>query len=181
MICANCQKEIAANSAYCYFCGAKQAAGAPAGPPKRLLRSSRDRMMAGICGGFAEYANLDPTLVRLLFVLIVFLTGLVPGIVAYIVAWIVIPDASAAPVTPPRSAKRLMRSSTDRKFGGVCGGLGEYFGIDSTIVRLLWAVFSIVPGGIVGGIVAYIVAWIVIPEALRTVPAPAEQAAPQHS
>jgi phage shock protein C len=65
-----------------------------------------------------------------------------------------------------RSSSRsrlLTRSSTNTKIGGVCGGLGEYFGVDATIVRLIWLALSVVPGGIVGGILAYLLAWIVIP------------------
>ena len=58
-------------------------------------------------------------------------------------------------------AKRLYRSKTDRMIGGVCGGLAEYFNIDPTIVRLLWALF-VLGGG--SGIPVYIIAWIIIPE-----------------
>lgn len=60
-------------------------------------------------------------------------------------------------------AKLLKRSSADCKIAGVCGGIGEYFSVDPTIVRLIWLALSVFPGGIVGGIVAYILAWIVIP------------------
>jgi phage shock protein PspC (stress-responsive transcriptional regulator) len=60
-------------------------------------------------------------------------------------------------------SKLLKRSSADCKIAGVCGGIGEYFGVDATIVRLIWLALSVFPGGIVGGIVAYILAWIVIP------------------
>jgi len=58
---------------------------------------------------------------------------------------------------PVFSHRRLMRSTTDSKIAGVCGGLAEYLGVDSTIVRLVWAILAVVPGGIVGGIVAYVV------------------------
>ena len=60
-------------------------------------------------------------------------------------------------------SKVLTRSATDSKIAGVCGGIGEYFGVDATIVRLVWLALSVVPGGIVGGVLAYILAWIVIP------------------
>jgi phage shock protein PspC (stress-responsive transcriptional regulator) len=63
----------------------------------------------------------------------------------------------------PFRSKLLTRSSTDSKIAGVCGGIGEYFGVDSTIVRLIWLVLSVFPGGIVGGVIAYTLAWIVIP------------------
>lgn len=58
---------------------------------KRLYRSTTDTMLAGVCAGLAEYANLDPTLVRLLFVLAFFGTG--PGIfIAYLIMMLVIPQ-----------------------------------------------------------------------------------------
>ncbi|MBP8717834.1 MAG: PspC domain-containing protein [Candidatus Atribacteria bacterium] len=56
---------------------------------KKLYRSKKDCVIAGVCGGIAEYFEIDSTLVRLLFILIVFLGG--AGVVAYIIAWIVIP------------------------------------------------------------------------------------------
>ena len=73
---------------------------------------------------------------------------------------------------PAYSHRRLMRSVTDSKIAGVCGGLAEYLGVDSTIVRLFWAILAVVPGGIVGGIVAYVVAWVIVPKAPVPVSAP---------
>jgi len=73
---------------------------------------------------------------------------------------------------PALSHRRLMRSSTDVKIAGVCGGLAEYLNVDPTIVRLFWAVLAVVPGGIVGGIVAYVVAWMIVPKAPLPAPAP---------
>jgi phage shock protein C len=64
---------------------------------------------------------------------------------------------------PSLRSKLLTRSSTDSKLAGVCGGIAEYFGVDATIVRLIWLALSVFPGGIVGGLVAYLLAWIVIP------------------
>jgi phage shock protein C len=60
----------------------------------------------------------------------------------------------------PQKIKRLYRSRKNRMLCGVCGGLGEYLGIDPTIVRLLWILFSLAYGA---GILAYILACIVIP------------------
>lgn len=57
---------------------------------KRLYRSKKDRMICGVCGGIANYFNIDPTLVRLAFVLIAM--GADSGILAYIIAAIIIPD-----------------------------------------------------------------------------------------
>jgi phage shock protein C len=57
--------------------------------------------------------------------------------------------------------KKLYRSQTDRKIAGVCGGIAEYFDIDSTLVRLGWILFLFAGGS---GILAYIIAWIVMPD-----------------
>ena len=57
---------------------------------KKLYRSKKNRMICGVCGGIAKYFNIDPTLVRLAFVLISMGAG--SGILAYIVAAIIIPD-----------------------------------------------------------------------------------------
>ena len=58
-------------------------------------------------------------------------------------------------------SKRLRRSRTDRKVAGVCAGRAEYFGIDPTIIRLIWLIALLAYGT---GMLAYIICWIVIPE-----------------
>jgi phage shock protein PspC (stress-responsive transcriptional regulator) len=58
-----------------------------------------------------------------------------------------------------------MRSRTDRRIAGVCGGLAEYFEVDPTIMRVAWVVVSVVVGAVVFGVVAYLVAWFIIPSA----------------
>ncbi len=61
---------------------------------KQLTRSTANRMIAGICAGIGEYSNIDPTVIRLVAVLLLFLTG--PGVViAYIIMAIIIPEAPA--------------------------------------------------------------------------------------
>jgi len=106
MTCGTCQREIADYSNFCYFCGARQPA-APAEPfrrSRRLMRSAVDCKIAGVCGGIAEYLEIDSTLVRLIWVLLILIpVPLVPAIVGYFVAWIVMPLAPypARPAEPP--------------------------------------------------------------------------------
>ena len=57
--------------------------------PKKLFRSRSNRMLCGVCGGVAEYINIDPTVVRLLWVVVSF-TGF--GILAYLIAAIIVPE-----------------------------------------------------------------------------------------
>jgi phage shock protein C len=56
---------------------------------KKLYRSSKQRIIAGICGGVAEYFNIDPVIVRLIWILFCFAWGL--GIILYIIAWFIVP------------------------------------------------------------------------------------------
>ena len=72
--------------------------------PKRLYRSSGNRMIAGVCAGLAEYFNIDPTLVRVAFVVLSFGGGF--GIAAYVILWIVIPEAG-------QGEKTFEQQSTD--------------------------------------------------------------------
>lgn len=58
---------------------------------KKLTRSESDKQLAGVCGGIAEYFSVDPTLVRVGAVLVTILTGLFPGVFAYVVLILVIP------------------------------------------------------------------------------------------
>ena len=58
---------------------------------KRLYRSNRDAMLGGVAGGLAEYFNIDPTVVRLLFVLLGFVSGGFPVLLVYIILWAIVP------------------------------------------------------------------------------------------
>ncbi|HEY5806057.1 MAG TPA: PspC domain-containing protein [Candidatus Saccharimonadales bacterium] len=59
--------------------------------PKKLYLSSKDKKIFGVCGGIADYFGADPTVVRLAWILATVLTGVAPGVLAYIVAAIVMP------------------------------------------------------------------------------------------
>lgn len=62
---------------------------------KLLTRSTKDRMVAGVCAGLAEYMGMDPTVVRLIFVLLFFVTG--PGVLlAYLIMALIVPNESTA-------------------------------------------------------------------------------------
>ena len=63
---------------------------------KKLTRSDSDRMLAGVAGGLAEYLDIDPAIIRLLFVIIALFGGGITGIVIYAVLWIVMPKPAAS-------------------------------------------------------------------------------------
>ena len=183
-----------------------------AGSPKRLLRSRTNKMLAGVCGGVGQYLGLDPVLIRVVWVCASFIGG--AGIVAYIVAAIIVPKESdtlsadelkpaqtndtrmellvgvalllfgvlllfrdfdylwpdishipwiilhsnamwavllggigllliysarkqGAGLTTALEGKRFLRSHTDKRIWGICGGLAKYFNVDSTVVRVV--------------------------------------------
>lgn len=86
LTCRVCQRAIPEGSAYCSFCGAPQAP-----PYRKLFRSSTERQLLGVCGGFAEYWELDPTVIRVAYAILTLLTGLLPGIVLYVVLALIMP------------------------------------------------------------------------------------------
>ena len=61
---------------------------------KKLTRSANDRMLAGVAGGLAEYLEIDPVIVRLLFVIVALFGGGFIGLFIYIVLWIIMPEAA---------------------------------------------------------------------------------------
>ncbi len=240
---------------------------------KRLFRSRTNRIIAGVCGGIADYLEIDPTLVRIIWIVLTIFGGW--GLILYIAAVIIMPlNPSTSPesstkttdraaltlmgsvlvvvgvcllfinldffsfremgrfvwnyllpvsliaagiyilmrrestgiqpapppsVEPPppaqeavrgkkkgRAAKqsatetppsvseaqsttapqrKLFRSSIDRKLYGVCGGLGEYFDIDPTFVRILFVIFTLMSLGF--GILVYLVLLLSMPERPR--------------
>jgi phage shock protein PspC (stress-responsive transcriptional regulator) len=65
-------------------------------------------------------------------------------------------------MTDGNRSKVLVRSRDGRMLAGVCAGVADYLGFDVTVVRVIWAVVSVVTGG--AGVLAYLVAWIIIPE-----------------
>lgn len=59
---------------------------------KRLYRSKTNRVFAGICGGLGEYMNVDPVVLRLIWVLVVIFTGIFPGVIAYLITIFIVPE-----------------------------------------------------------------------------------------
>lgn len=89
MYCNSCGKAIADDARFCADCG--NAVG-NSHADRKLIRSRRDRKIAGICAGMGQYLELDTSLVRILWVLVTFAVGFFPGLIAYIVAWIIVPE-----------------------------------------------------------------------------------------
>ncbi len=128
---------------------------------RKLYRSRSNKKVAGVLGGLGNYFNIDPTIIRLLFLVIFFITAIFPLLIAYIIAAIVIPVEPASHAQ--KKYKRLHRSRKNKFIAGVLAGIAEFFKIDPTIVRLLFIVIMIITG-FAPMIFVYIVAWIIVPE-----------------
>ncbi|MDR3722312.1 MAG: PspC domain-containing protein [Candidatus Acidoferrales bacterium] len=89
MYCNACGKNIGEDSRYCAHCG-NVVGTLPVA--KKLMRSRSDRKIGGVCAGLASYLDLDVSLVRILWFFITLACGIVPGVVAYLLGWIIIPE-----------------------------------------------------------------------------------------
>jgi len=143
-------------------------------PVRRLTRSKTQGKIAGVCAGIADYFEVDVVLVRLGWVVLSILGAVVGGVIAYVAAWILMPVRTEPDQVP--ATRRLTLSDTDKQIAGVCGGMAEYFGVDSTVVRLLWCIVSIFFGAVVLGVVAYLIAWVIIPRQPASILSPAAPA-----
>lgn len=222
----------------------------------RLYRSQTNKMLAGVCGGLAEYLNVDVTIVRLVWILLTLVGG--SGIILYILAIFIIPQkalvnddpvsvpikkstnagrifgfiilavgiillldnldifsfcrfwdiswefvlpailiitgiyllvrqkktelanpqtgveagenvegdhpssSSAPPTSNAVNRKVFRRSSTDKKIFGICGGAGEFFDIDPTIIRIAYVIFTVLTSGF--GVIVYLAMYLIVPE-----------------
>ena len=130
---------------------------------KKLYRDLKNQKIAGVCSGFAEYFDIDASIVRIIWVLLTLMGG--AGIITYIIAIFIIPkkpnDYVELVVEENKEKKNLTLNKKDRIIFGVCGGLAEYFDIDSILMRILF-IFLIFSIGF--GILLYLLLAIVIPK-----------------
>lgn len=120
---------------------------------KQLKRSRKDSMIAGVCGGIAEYFDIDSVLVRIAFVLFTLMGG--SGIIVYILLWIVMPDDNTVQSTPQERMDSAMQEMKEKAhsavgaFGRSQGeqktthwipialiGIGGYFLLRNVLIRL---------------------------------------------
>lgn len=89
MYCNACGKAISEDARFCAYCGTVLG---HLPPPKKLMRPRAGRTVAGVCAGVAHYLDLDVSLVRVVWALITFLSGIFPGVVVYALAWVIVPE-----------------------------------------------------------------------------------------
>ncbi len=152
----------------------------PFGASKKLYRDENDKVIGGVCSGLANYFNVDVVVVRILFVILAVSFGV--GIIPYLVLWIAVPSSASTQIGAKR--KKLYRDTDDKIIGGVCSGMGHYFGINAWIPRVLFLIpflsfafrwgrwdnfdnlvnFGFSPGAFF----IYVILWLVLPEANTT-------------
>ncbi len=149
---------------------------------KRLFRDENDKVLGGVCSGLANYFNIDVIVTRIIFVILLF-SGI--GFLTYIIMWVAVPSSATKQIGSTR--KKLFRNPDEKIIAGVCSGIGNYFGINAWIPRVLFLLpfLSFVSrwghwGGLWNfgdfmrftfsptSLIVYIILWIVIPEALTT-------------
>ncbi len=149
---------------------------------KRLFRDENDKVLGGVCSGLANYFNIDVVIARIIFVVLLF-SGV--GFLTYIIMWIAVPSSATTQIGGTR--KKLFRDPDEKLLAGVCSGIGNYFGINAWIPRVLFLLpflSFISRWGHWGGLwdfgdvlrftfsptslIVYIILWIVIPEASTT-------------
>lgn len=154
----------------------------PLVPPmnKRFSRSANNQIIAGVAAGIAHHYKIDPSIIRLLFVLSLF-AGF--GFLVYVILWAVLPQEQMA----DNAQKRLFRNGDEKKLGGVAAGLAAYFNVEiwiprvvflmplilggiSSIISNSWFDLDIIPEFVFSGFggtlfVIYFVLWAVLPEA----------------
>lgn len=90
MNCRYCNRVIPEDATFCPHCGRHQSQTV-----KKLYRSGQERKVLGVCGGFAEYWEADPTFIRAIYLVLTFLSGILPGILLYFALALIMPSPAA--------------------------------------------------------------------------------------
>jgi phage shock protein C len=117
----------------------------PAGGPRVVRRSRSDRVVAGVCGGVGRYLGVDPVLLRIAFVILALANGL--GVIAYVIAWVAIPEEQPGQPTGP--APETRRETGRLVLGGALVVLGLVLLLDRLAPRLdelFWPVAVVAVG-----------------------------------
>jgi phage shock protein PspC (stress-responsive transcriptional regulator) len=146
---------------------------------KKLFREPINGILGGVCSGIARYLNIDPTFVRIVWILLSIAYG--AGAIAYLILWIILPESRTSDERDKgKSQRRLFRDPDNKSIGGVCAGLAIFLGINAVWIRLIFVALWLCPSLFFGAhyifkpvffflgfpmLVLYIVLMIIIPEA----------------
>jgi phage shock protein C len=113
MYCTNCGRELEEAARYCSACGTARdpvRASSDAGSEvKKLSRPREGKKIAGVCAGIARYLEIDVTLVRILWILVTIFPP-VPGLVAYVVCWIAMPQDPKPASSPSAPVPQVLHN-----------------------------------------------------------------------
>lgn len=98
MFCNACGRSISDDARYCNYCGA--GVGVPR-HAKKLVRPRAERKIAGVCAAVGNYLDVDAIVVRLIWVFLTCVSGVLPGILVYVLAWIIVPEEPAGHAVVP--------------------------------------------------------------------------------
>jgi phage shock protein PspC (stress-responsive transcriptional regulator) len=132
---------------------------------KTLYRSEKNRKILGVCGGLSEYFEIDATLIRIIWLIFaIFGGGLF--LLLYFILYFIIPlnNSKKEPLILNMKnfkEKRLKRIVNNRIIAGICGGIGKYFTVDPTIIRIIFVILDIITGFIPLAILYLIMIWII--------------------
>lgn len=132
---------------------------------KRLYRSTKEKKIFGICAGLADYFDIDPTFVRILWLFFTFFGGGIFFLI-YIILYFIIPtvEMNKKPIKfdfESLKKRRIKRSINQRLIAGICGGISKYFHIDPVLVRLTAVVIDALTGFIPIIILYLLLIWII--------------------
>ena len=108
---------------------------------RRLYKDNFDKKLGGVCGGLAQFFQIDSSLIRLIFIALTLISFGI-AFLAYLLLWALLPQGPRAYIHAPY--KKLYRSRKNRMVAGVCGGLGDYFRIKPDILRLILVALSFI-------------------------------------
>src|ERR1700722_8327182 len=105
MFCTQCGTQLGDHDRFCSQCARPTGQGKPLGAERELLmRDLQNKKIAGVCAGFGRYLDVDPVLVRVIWLALAFGTGI--GFIGYVIAWIVMPKDTGGMAVPAREFAR---------------------------------------------------------------------------
>ncbi len=133
----------------------------------KKIYKTPDKKICGVCGGLADYLNIDPTLVRLAaFILTFFSLGI--AVLVYFIMAIAIENPPMNYFDLCTNTSKKITKGQDKKISGVCSGLAQRMNVDPVIIRLAWGLLTVFTIGL-PGLITYIVAACIMPDPEVTV------------